>query len=166
MKAPRWILYLPTIVFAYAIVSGDFHPVVLLEGALVSLLTLPLVWRLFDLSRLVDVRHTATGVLRILRAFVVLFIPQAFVSSLDMARRILSPVIPMAPGIVAIPLRLENPIDALFFQNHMTLTPGAMVIEYDEERGVLYLHTIDATDPEKVVRDVQDTYRRARRRSP
>lgn len=164
MRVPAWFLYVPAISLFFAVTTGDLHPVYLVEGAIVGLLTLPLVWRLFDLSRAVDLFALLRAVVQFVWAFFTLFIPQALISSLDMARRVLSPTIPMAPGIVAIPLRFEGPLDALFLQNHVTLTPGAMVVEYDEDRGILYLHTIDARDPEKVIREVQTTHRKGRGR--
>lgn len=162
MRPPGWLLYIPAVSLFFGVAAGDLHPIVLLEGAVAGLLTTPMVWRLLDLSRRIDLGLLLRGTLRFCWTFTTLFIPQAFVSSIDMARRVVSPVIPMCPGVVAIPIDFEGPLDALLFQNHLTLTPGAMVVEYDQPTGVLYLHTIDATDPEKVRRDVQETYRRAR----
>ena len=42
--------------------------------------------------------------------------------------------------------------------------PDTVVVEIDEEKGRMLLHVIDATDPDAVVAEQLDTYRRRQRR--
>ncbi len=68
---------------------------------------------------------------------------------LDVVKRILSPR--YRPAIVAIPTKVRSSYALLTVANSITNTPGTVVVDVDEERGVLYVHWIDAKtfDPEK-----------------
>ena len=164
IRVPGWLLYVLTLILLWVAASGRWHPVQLAWGVLVSLVTLPLSWRTFELDRSWPLRTVVHGAVGFLRSFFGLFIPDAVRSSIDMARRIVQPVVPMAPGIVAIPVEFHGPIDAFLLVSHVTLTPGWLVVDIDEERGLLFLHAIDARDPEKIRRHVQDLHRKQIRR--
>ena len=151
----RWLIYLPAAVFLWISVSGRATPLQLGWGLVVGLLTMPLCWGIFSLEKRIDPRAFLYGAWGWISWFLFLFIPEAVLSSLDMARRVVQPVIPMRPGIVAVPIRFRGTADALMLTNHVTLTPGTIVVDVDEQGGWFYVHTIDASDPERLRRDVQ-----------
>lgn len=163
MKIPAWIVYLAAAVPIWCIAAGSFDVVQIAWSLLLGAATIPLVWRLLDLPRGLELGGFVREVASFLHGFFVLFVPDAIRSSLDMASRVIRPKIPMHPGIVAVPVRFDNATDALLLCNHVTLTPGQLVVSYDDERGVLYVHTIDARDPEAVRAGIQRLHRRARR---
>ena len=164
IHVPAWLVYVLTLIVLWVAASGRWDPVQLGWGVLVSLLTLPISWRTFDLGRSWPLRTVVRGAVGLLRSFFGLFIPDAVRSSIDMARRIVQPVVPMAPGIVAIPIQFQGPIDAFLLVSHVTLTPGSLVVDIDEERGLLFLHAVDARDPEAIRRHVQELHRQQLRR--
>lgn len=45
-----------------------------------------------------------------------------------------------------------------------TISPGELVLDVDEERGVLVIHALDASDPEAIRRRHHDFYERYQRR--
>ncbi|HLV60982.1 MAG TPA: Na+/H+ antiporter subunit E, partial [Fredinandcohnia sp.] len=96
-------------------------------------------------------------------AYFWLFVPDAVRSTLDMSWRLLRPSIPLRPGIVAVDVPLGDPVEILFLINHITLTPGQFVVDYDLQRGRLYVHAVDASDPVRIRRGIQDLHRRGRR---
>jgi multicomponent Na+:H+ antiporter subunit E len=163
MRVPGWILYLLVTVPLWVVASGRFHPVQLGWGLLVGIATLPLTWRLFDLSRAWSLRQVVRGIVGFFQIFA-FFVPDAILSSLDMARRVVRPVVPMAPGIVAVPMRFRGPVDELVVSNRIILTPGTVLVEVDDERGYVFVHCIDASDPDRVRRDVLALGRRVLRR--
>jgi len=164
IRVPAWLLYLLALLPLWVVASGRWHPVQLGWGLLVAILTLPLSWRLFNLGRRWPLRDVLYGLVGAVRVFFVLFVPDAVRSSLDMARRVAQPVIPMKPGIVAIPIRFHGPLDAFLLLGHVALTPGQFVVDLDDQRGLIFLHAIDVHDPEAVRRQVQEIHVRALRR--
>jgi multicomponent Na+:H+ antiporter subunit E len=158
IRVPGWLLYLAALVPLWVVATGRWHPVQIGWGLFVAIITLPLSWRIFSLGRSWPLRDVLYGLLGVVRSFVVLFVPDAVRSSIDMARRVVQPVIPMRPGIVAVPLRFRGPLDAFLLMSHVTLTPGNFIVDVDEERGLLFVHAIDVSDPEAIRRQVQEIH--------
>lgn len=160
----RWLVYLPAAVFLWIAVSGRASPVQLGWGLVVGLLTMPLSWGIFSLEKRIVPAEFLHGTWGWISWFLFLFIPEAVLSSLDMARRVVQPVVPMRPGIVGVPIRFRGTADALMLTNHVTLTPGTIVVDVDEQAGMFYVHTIDASDPERLRREVQLLHEKVVRR--
>ena len=64
-------------------------------------------------------------------------------ANLDVARRVISPTIPINPGIVEIKTNLKSDIGRLFLANSITLTPGTLTVDIKDDR--LYIHWIDVS---------------------
>jgi len=70
---------------------------------------------------------------------------------LDVARRALSPSLPINPGFVEVPYDLRSEYGVLLVANSVTNTPGTVTVAVDEENRKLFIHWIDvsALDPER-----------------
>lgn len=69
----------------------------------------------------------------------------------------------LAPGIVAIPLRVTTGLEITILASVITLTPGTLSIDLgqnDEGDPVLYVHTIQLIDPDAFRREIQDNFER------
>jgi len=73
--------------------------------------------------------------------YVFVFLRELTKSTWDVARRVLSPGLPINPGIVKVKTRLKSPLGRLILANSITLTPGTMTVETDGE--YFYIHWID-----------------------
>lgn len=73
--------------------------------------------------------------------YVPVFIWQLLLANLDVARRVLSPKIPLNPGIVKVDTELKGDFAKLTLANSITLTPGTLSIDVEEES--LFIHTVD-----------------------
>jgi multicomponent Na+:H+ antiporter subunit E len=62
-------------------------------------------------------------------------------ANLDMARRILTPNLPIRPGMVRITTALRSDLGRLVLANSITLTPGTLAVDVDG--GTLLVHWID-----------------------
>jgi len=100
----------------------------------------PLVWR----------PHT----LRYVLGYLWTFLKQLLVSNVDVARRTLSPSMPIDPTVVEVPLRVRSDVAITTIANSITLTPGTLTIDYDEENHALSVHSIDG-DREALVDSVR-----------
>lgn len=66
-------------------------------------------------------------------------------ANVDVAIRVLSPSLPIKPGIVAVKTTLTDPLAKLMLANAITLTPGTFTLDINED--TLYIHWIDAGEP-------------------
>jgi len=76
-------------------------------------------------------------------------------SGFIVARIVISPSLPIRPGIVAIPTEVGNDWAVALNAHALTLTPGEMVVEINEE-GVMYTHCLDATHAEEYILEAQE----------
>lgn len=77
--------------------------------------------------------------------FIVLYIPifvyKLVLANLDIAYRVLSPALPINPGFVKVPTKLQGKIGKLILANSITLTPGTLSV--DVQDGYIYIHWIN-----------------------
>lgn len=73
-----------------------------------------------------------------------------------MARLMLSrDLTTITPGMLKFPLRVYQPAQIALLANLITVTPGSFTVEVSDNYDVLYLHVIDASDPEAALRPIR-----------
>lgn len=75
--------------------------------------------------------------------YVLVFSWECLKANIDVALRVLSPHLPINPGIVKIKTALKTETALTFLANSITLTPGTISVDVDQEEGCLYIHWID-----------------------
>jgi len=60
----------------------------------------------------------------------------------------------LRPGIIAFPLTVTRDGEITTLANLITLTPGTLSVDVSEDRRVLYVHAIDASDKEALIREI------------
>jgi len=88
--------------------------------------------------------------------FIGIFLPAMARANVDVAFRIITGRI--NPGIVKISPNLKNNLSLTLLANSITLTPGTLSVEVDEETNDLYVHWINVKREtlEKMPRDYKD----------
>lgn len=96
-----------------------------------------------------------------LLAYLPVFLKNLVLANLDVARRVLSPRLPINPGIVRVQTELKAPYQRLMLANSITLTPGTITLDMDGED--MYIHWIDVQEaaPEKAGQAIKDEMERA-----
>lgn len=69
------------------------------------------------------------------------FLLELLRSNLDVARRVVSPSLPIKPGIVEVETRLTSPLARMILANSITLTPGTLTVDLADDK--LYIHWIE-----------------------
>jgi len=98
--------------------------------------------------------------------YIPLFIWECIKANIDVAYRVAHPDLPINPGIVKVKTTLKSDTGLTFLANTITLTPGTMSVDIDEENGFLYIHWIDVKDKdtqkatEIIVKMFEDILRR------
>lgn len=75
--------------------------------------------------------------------YIMVFLWELIKSNLDVARRVISPSLPINPGIVKVKTTLTSPMGRLILANSITLTPGTFTVDIRGEH--LFIHWIDVT---------------------
>jgi multicomponent Na+:H+ antiporter subunit E len=78
--------------------------------------------------------------------YVFFFLKELVKSNINVARIVLSPALPLNPGIVKVRTKLKSRVGRLLLANSITLTPGTLTVEMDGEW--LYIHwvSVDSDD--------------------
>jgi len=81
--------------------------------------------------------------------YLLVFLKAIIVSNFDMAKRVISPRLPIDPAVVEVHTNLHSSLGKLLLANSITLTPGTLTI--DVEGDTLRVHWIDARGMDDLV---------------
>ncbi|WP_410765125.1 Na+/H+ antiporter subunit E [Haloferax sp. DFSO60] len=91
--------------------------------------------------------------------YIVLYLTTFFwellTANIDVARRTLSPSMPIDPGVVEVSLRVRTPVAITTIANSITLTPGTLTMDYNDDTNTLYVHSIDGSDVEGILEPIR-----------
>ncbi|MDP2731949.1 MAG: Na+/H+ antiporter subunit E [Hoeflea sp.] len=93
-------------------------------------------------------------------SLLLLFIYELVLSSWKVAVMVMSPRMNLKPGIFAYPIRVDRDYEITMLANLITLTPGTLSVDVSEDRRFLYVHAIDASDPDATRRDIAEGFER------
>ncbi|HAQ60410.1 TPA: Na+/H+ antiporter subunit E [Candidatus Delongbacteria bacterium] len=79
--------------------------------------------------------------------YVIILFVEIVKSNIDVAFRVIKPVIPINPGIVTVKTKLKSRMGRLILTNSITLTPGTLTVDMIDD--TLYIHWIDVKDKEE-----------------
>jgi multicomponent Na+:H+ antiporter subunit E len=153
----RWPVVGVVLAVLWLFVRGvDATPVRLAEELLIGLLVgLPVAYgsRRFyaptaGLTRSIRVAPAAA-------LYVAVFLRELVTANVDVAYRVLAPSMPIDPEVIEVPLRVRTDFAITTIANSITLTPGTLTMDYDDEENTLYVHSIDGSDPESVVEPIR-----------
>jgi multicomponent Na+:H+ antiporter subunit E len=93
-------------------------------------------------------RSTIIGGVRLTRSaprhiigYLAVFFVALVKANVDVARRVLMPSLPIHPGVVRVRTALRSDLGKLLLANSITLTPGTLTVEVDEDQ--LLIHWIN-----------------------
>jgi len=88
-------------------------------------------------------------------AYLAIFGKELILANLDMVYRVLAPSLPIEPDVVAIPLRVESDAAIATIANSITLTPGTLTMDYDDDTNTLYVHGVTGRDRDSLVAPIR-----------
>ena len=86
---------------------------------------------------------------------IIFILYELVVSSLQVAWEVLSPKGYSKPKVLAVPLKCRGVLAETVLGNLVSLTPGTLCIDIDQER-VMLVHAMFAKDPQQVVHFIQN----------
>jgi len=132
----RMLLLLFLLAVAWLLWSGLYKPLLLGLGVFSCLLTFIVVRRMgyFD-DQLFALRFSFR-----LFTYWAWLGREIFKSSMQVARVVLDPALPISPKTIEIKSSSEHPFDQVMLANSITLTPGTLALDLHE--GVIRVHTL------------------------
>jgi len=111
------------------------------------------------------VNQTSRGVLRRLLYLVIYifrFLWELIKANLNVAYLVIHPKLPIKPGIVKIKTKLTKDSALTLLGNSITLTPGTMTVDINEDKKELYIHWIYVKEvqEEKATQEISQNFER------
>jgi multicomponent Na+:H+ antiporter subunit E len=139
------ILLFVTLLFFWVLLNGSLASDVLAVGVVAAAL-IAIFFR-GNLAWFSELRLTPKALATTV-AYVFYYLKELVKSNVNVALIVLSPTLPINPGIVTVRTKLKNPMGRMLLCNSITLTPGTLTV--DMEGDFLHIHwvTVDSPDIE------------------
>jgi multicomponent Na+:H+ antiporter subunit E len=93
--------------------------------------------------------------------YLVDFAGALIIANLDLARRVLTPSLPIRPEVVIIETGLQSDLGRLLLANTITLTPGTLSVDYDDNRlSVHWVYSPPGLNPQQVTAKIVGRFER------
>jgi multicomponent Na+:H+ antiporter subunit E len=122
----------------WILLNNSFEPIRLIIGAGLSLILALIFCSRCDVFS--EIKLTPKAFFYTL-AYLVVFLYELVKSNIDVARRVITPSLPINPGIVEVKTKLKSKMGRMILANSITLTPGTLTIDIQDD--ILYIHWID-----------------------
>ena len=72
-----------------------------------------------------------------------------FTASLALAWLTLQPKLKLSPAVIAIPLDVKTDVEIVALVNLIALSPGTLSLDVSDDKGTIFVHTINHVNPEE-----------------
>lgn len=142
-RVSSFLLLFATLAFFWVWLNGSLASDVLVVGLIASFV----IAAIFNgsLSAFSDLHPTPQAIGYSL-LYVVFFFKELVKSNLSLARIVLTPGLPLTPGIVKVRTKLKSRMGRMLLANSITLTPGTLTVEMTGEWLYIHCVTVSSTD--------------------
>ncbi|GAB4481459.1 MAG: Na+/H+ antiporter subunit E [Anaerolineae bacterium] len=146
MKIARYV----GLAFPLALVWMALTTQTTLDSFLVGYLLGLAVLVLLDSSTRAGLRHVPRATAAVL-IYLLVLLRDILLSGIDVARRVLSPRLALRPGVIRVPIGDEDggEVIAALSAHGMTITPGELVIAFEDDNRVMLVHCLDVEDAQR-----------------
>jgi multicomponent Na+:H+ antiporter subunit E len=141
IKFKNWLLMFVITLIVWVLLSNSLAMENILPGIIIALLIGILFCRQCQVFS--EINLTPKAFLYTFLYLGVFFI-DLVKSNLDVARRVLTPSLPINPGIVEVKTSLKSKFGRMLLANSITLTPGTLTVEVSDDS--FFIHWIDVKD--------------------
>ena len=138
MKIKNIIILFLILLFIWILVNNHFQLEVMIIGVVLSLVISVIMG-----SRLTVFNEFKFSLKSVFYTiwYLLVFLTELIKSNIDVARRVLTPALPINPGIVKTKTVLKSKMGRMILANSITLTPGTLTVDIEDD--ILYIHWID-----------------------
>jgi multicomponent Na+:H+ antiporter subunit E len=150
-KGRNIVIMFVTLMLFWLMLGGKLGTDILLVGTVVSLI-IAFLYR-DGLSFFTEFRFTPAAVVTGFRYYGYFF-KELFKSNITLATIVLTPSLPINPGIVKVRTKLKSRMGRLMLANSITLTPGTLTVEMEGEWLYIHCVTVGSTDVEAATSEI------------
>ncbi len=133
-----FIIFLIMLALTWLLLTGTLNKDELLVGGIGLALIAILFYKYSDLYGALKI---TPKIILYYPLYLIVFLFELLKANIDVALRVISPSLPINPGIVAVKTSLKDPLSKLILANSITLTPGTLTV--DVKGDTLFIHWID-----------------------
>ena len=134
---------------AYVALTGSIDFLGVMTGFLIGLLIISMIGMADEKGGYI---HRVWGLLKFFFYFIYILIK----ANLQVAREIITPGFTMTPRIIRYPVDGLTPVELTTLANAITLTPGTLSADINEEGTLLYIHCMYAEDRAAAVAELDE----------
>lgn len=86
--------------------------------------------------------------------YLIVFLIALLKANLQVATIVLSPSLPVKPGIVCFKTKLNNDFAKLVLANSITLTPGTLTVDLIDDKFYIHWLKVETTDPDGIYNEI------------
>lgn len=90
--------------------------------------------------------------------YIFVFLWALLKANLNVARIVITPSLPINPGIVEFESKLNSDFAKLVLANSITLTPGTFTIDFIDNRFYIHWLEVSSTKPEDIYKDIAEPF--------
>jgi len=150
----RVVLFV-TLLLLWVMLNASLSIETLLVGVLVSFAITILFQK--SLSFFTEFKFTREAIITGLKYYA-FFFKELVKSNIRLATIVLSPSLPINPGIVKVRTKLKSKMGRLMLANSISLTPGTLTVEIHQEWIYVHWVTVESTDLEEATRTIVDGF--------
>lgn len=98
------------------------------------------------------------GAFKFIFVYIPVFIYKLVIANLDMAYRVLSPKLPINPGIVKVPTDIKNDFGKLVLANSITLTPGTLSLDVEDGHVLVHWVNVKGSTEEEYKKEISQDF--------
>ncbi|MEA3496346.1 MAG: Na+/H+ antiporter subunit E [Bacteroidota bacterium] len=139
------------LLIAWFLLNGNFEIVTVISGIVISALLAIVFCKHCNIFS--SIKFTPKAFLYFI-IYLFVFIGELIKSNLDVARRVLTPSLPIKPGIVEVKTKLKSKIGRLVLANSITLTPGTLTIEMIDDKLFIHWINVESDDIDEATKQI------------
>ena len=143
------------VLLAIWVLLTGFNWMEVVLGAAVSLVLAIIISRFVNYS-------FGFGIILGLIKFIVIYIPvfifKLVLANIDIAYRVLSPKLPINPGIVKVPTKLKSDFGKFVLANSITLTPGTLSLDVEDDEVIVHWVNVKGKTPDEHQSRISKTF--------
>ena len=151
MKLKAILIMFTVLMGIWMILNNSLQPEIWLAGAVVSILLSVLLCGYCGVFQGVNLTPKA---LLYTIVYLFVFLYELLKANLDIAKRVLTPSLPINPGLIRAKTVLKSKMARLILANSITLTPGTLIVDFIDD--TLYIHCVhlDGQDQEAYAKSI------------
>lgn len=147
----RYFVYAFPLAVLWSFVKGDISLANIIVGMLLAAIIIKTFKPLYhiEFKKPLEVRHSFKKLPKKV-IFLLKLTYNIILAGISVAKIIISPKMDIKPGIIEVPIRAKTNGEITGIANSITLTPGTVTIDISDDKKILYVHAIDASDPDRI----------------